>query len=178
MLGNKAAMIKPLHNRRKADVLISTIHKKYNRFEGVGRDDYVTGISFYKADGVRVVNFPVQHRENLVAKNQSTNEWFKHIIRIFKNARQKLIERGAIEAGVAPSYYIEGLLYNVPSEKFGSSYDRSMFNVINWLLQANRATFVCANEQYLLLDDNADVSWNAQDCDAFLAGLIDLWNRW
>ena len=33
-------------------------------------------------------------------------------------------------------------------------------------------------EQYTLLDGNADVAWNATDCDAYLNGLVDLWNDW
>jgi hypothetical protein len=33
-----------------------------------------------------------------------------------------MVDDGLIKAGVAPSYYIEGLLYNVPNEKLTSSY--------------------------------------------------------
>lgn len=42
--------------------------------------------------------------------------------RVFKNMRSRLVESGLIEAGTAPSYFIEGLLYNVPNEKFTTSY--------------------------------------------------------
>ena len=84
----------------------------------------------YKADGTRVSNYPKQHRENLVAKNQATSEWFKHIVRICKNARQKLIDQGVIAVGVAPSYYIEGLLYNVPDSLFGKSYQQTFAEAI------------------------------------------------
>lgn len=176
--GTKAVMIEPLHNRRKADVLIATQHRKYNRYVSASDQSFVQGISFHKSDGNRVANYPRQHRENLTTKNQATNEWFKHIIRIFKNARQKLIEQGAFEKGVAPSYYLEGLLYNVPADKFGISYDNSMVKCINWLLAADRTKFVCANEQYKLLDGNSDVTWNSNDCDAYLNGLVGLWNDW
>jgi hypothetical protein len=175
--GTKAVQIKPRNNRRKADVLIATQHKKYSWY-APGDERQLTGISFHKSDGTRVRNYPTQHRDNLVTKNQGTNEWFKHIVRIFKNGRQKLIERGAIENGVAPSYYVEGLLYNVPNDKFGTSYVDSVVNAINWLNNADRSTFVCANEQYRLLDGNADVTWNATDCDAYLNGLVGLWNDW
>lgn len=176
--GSKAVMIKPLHNRRKIDVLIAIKHKKYSRFTAIGNEEVVTGISFHKADGARVVNYPTQHRENLVTKNQNTGEYFKHIVRIFKNARQKLIEHEVIEEGIAPSYYLEGLLYNVPNEKFGISYEDSMVNSINWLMKADHSTFVCANEQYKLLDGNEDVTWNAKNCHVFLSGLVGLWKSW
>lgn len=177
-LGTKAVMIKPLHNRRKTDVLIAIKHKKYSRFTAVGNEECVTGISFHKLDGTRVVNYPTQHRDHLITKNQSTGEYFKHIVRIFKNARQKLIQQEVIEAGVAPSYYIEGMLYNVPDEMFGTSYEDSMINSINWLMKADRSKFECANKQYKLLNDNPDVTWNAKNCDMFLDGLVWLWKGW
>ena len=176
--GTKAVKINPLHNRRKTDVLIATQHKKFSSWYGPGNDMQITGISFHKADGTRVSNYPKQHRENLVTKNQATGEWFKHIVRICKNARQKLIDQGVIAAGVAPSYYIEGLLYNAPNNLFGTSYDASMVSVINWLLEADRSKFLCANQQYPLLDGNADVTWNSANCNAYLDGLVELWRDW
>lgn len=176
--GTKAIMIKAFHNRRKTDVLIATQHRKYSRYTALGNEDKVTGISFHKTDGTRIVNYPVQHRDNLATKNQSTGEYFKHIVRIFKNARQKLIEQGIIEQGIAPSYYIEGLLYNVPNENFGTSYEDSMVNTINWLINADRSKFVCANKQYKLLDGNDEVTWNTNNCDLFLNGIVELWNGW
>ena len=125
-----------------------------------------------------MANYPKQHRENLIAKNQATNEWFKHLVRIFKNARQRLIEDRVIDVGAAPSYYIEGLLYNVPDDKFGTSYEDSMVYAINWLNQADRTQFLCANQQYQLLDGNADATWNTANCNAFLSGLVELWKNW
>ena len=66
----------------------------------------------------------------------------------------------------------------MPKEKFGTSYEDSMVNVINWLLQADRSTFTCANKQYKLLDGNGEVTWKTQSCDAFLNGLVELWKNW
>jgi hypothetical protein len=176
--GPKAVAIKASGNRRKSDVLITLKHKRYISFDTIATEKVVNGIAFWKQDGTRVVNYPNQHRDNLIAKNQATNEWFKHIIRIFKNARQRMIEGGLIQAGIAPSYYIEGLLYNVPSDQFGKTYADSVANCINWLWPADRLMFVCANMQYPLLDGKADVTWKSQDCTAFLAGLINLWKGW
>lgn len=176
--GAKAVKIEPFHNRRKADVLIATQHRKYYRYATSADSTFVQGISFHKLDGTRVANYPRQHRKNMITKNQATNERFKHIVRIFKNAREKLIVEGVIERGVAPSYYLEGLLYNVPVEKFGISYENSMVECIRWLVAADRSKFICANEQYKLLDGSKDVTWNTNDCDAYLNGLVDLWNEW
>ncbi len=177
--GTKAVMIEPFHNRRKADVLIATQHRKYSRY-GVGNDQYVEGISFHKSDGTRVVNYPEKHRDNLRVKNQATNEVFKRVVRIFKNVRSVMVAEGTIEAGGAPSYYVEGLLYNVPDHLFVGTYEDVMVNCINWLNSADRdrSSFACANMQYWLLRGNPDVTWNYADCDAFLKGLIHTWNNW
>jgi len=178
--GKKAVQIKANGNRRKADVLITLIHKRYISFDSIATEKSVDGIAFWKLDGTKVINYPNQHRDNLISKNSETetNGWFKHIVRIFKNARQRMIEDGLFESGIAPSYYLEGLLYNVPADCFGKSYDDSMVKCINWLWQADRSKFLCANKQYRLLDGNADVTWKSAHCDAFLNGLVKLWSGW
>ena len=83
-----------------------------------------------------------------------------------------------LEGGVAPSYYLEGLLYNVPNDKFGKNYQDSFVKVINWIIEADRSKFVCANEQYHLLHENSPVTWRKEKCEAFLTAAIDLWNQW
>jgi hypothetical protein len=176
--GTKAITINANGNRRKADVLVCVEHRRYLSYSAANPNNKVVGICFFKSDGTKVVNYARLHSEQLTAKNQGTAEWFKHVVRIFKNARQRLIDNGAIAVGVAPSYYVEGLLYNVPPQHFGTSYAASVLNCLRFLTRANRTTFVCANRQYPLLDGNADVTWNAAHCDAFLNAMVELWNQW
>jgi len=83
-----------------------------------------------------------------------------------------------IAHGLAPSYYLEGLLYNVPNDKFGTSYADSFVNAVNWIRGADRSQFVCANEQYYLLRDEPNVTWSAAKCESFLAAAVNLWNQW
>jgi hypothetical protein len=176
--GGKAITVKANGNRRKADVLACVKHHKLTYFSPDGGENKAVGICFFNNDGTKIVNYPRLHCEHLTVKNQQTNEWFKHLVRIFKNARQKLITDGAIGPGVAPSYYIEGLLYNVPANAFGTSYAASMLQCLTFLTQNDRAGFVCANEQYRLLDGGAEVTWNAADCNAYINSLVNLWNQW
>jgi hypothetical protein len=175
--GTKALTVKARGNRRKADVLACFEHKRITSTGLIG-DTTVEGICFWKADGTKVVNYPRMHSQNLTAKHQSTNGYFKPVVRIFKNARQRLIDSGALVAGVAPSYYIEGLLHNIPTPHFGVSYATTVFECLSYLNNANRAAFLCANQQYPLLDGNADVTWNTAHCNAFVNGMVDLWNQW
>jgi len=98
--------------------------------------------------------------------------------RILKNMRGRLVSEKMIELGLAPSYYLEGLLYNVPEEKFGKSYADSFVNAINWILEADRSKFVCANEQYYLLREGSPVTWREENCDKFLSAAVELWKEW
>ena len=49
-----------------------------------------------------------------------------------------MLDNGLIAAGLAPSYFIEGLLYNVPIDRFGGGRQLPNFlDVLNWLLEAD-----------------------------------------
>ena len=80
---------------------------------------------FYAADGTKIVNFPKEHQQDCTTKHQATGSYFKPTIRIFKNMRNKMVDQGIIKKGLAPSYFIEGMLWNIPNEKYGTSYRRS-----------------------------------------------------
>lgn len=177
-VGAKAIVIAGNVSRRKADVITAIQFRRYFKFNGIQDQSYEEGICFYNAGGERIANYPKQHATNCTTKHQNTSKWFKPMVRVVKNMRGKMIDDGLLEAGIAPSYYIEGLLYNVPNENFGTSYEDSMLNSINWLRNADRSKFVCANNQYMLLDGNANVTWNSKNCDLFLNGIVELWNSW
>jgi hypothetical protein len=176
--GEKAIAIAAYGNRRKADVIAAIQFRRYHKFLSTSNQSYDEGICFCTASGAKIVNYPKQHSENLTKKHQSTSMWFKPMARILKNLRNKLIAEKMIKSGVTPSYYLEGLLYNVPNNKFGKSYQDTFSNVINWIHQADRSKFVCANEQYYLLHVNSPVTWRKEKCEAFLTAAIDLWNQW
>jgi hypothetical protein len=176
--GEKAVKIDAEGNRRSGDVIVATEFRRYRRFLTVSNQDYESGICFWTRSGTRIVNYPKQHSRNCTAKHQGTNTFFKPMVRIFKNLRSRLIESEAIEDGGAPSYYIEGLLYNVPDELFGVSYDQTFVKSVNWMLQADRSQFLCANREYYLLRGDENVTWSASKCDTFLNAAVDLWNEW
>jgi hypothetical protein len=176
--GGKAIMVPAGNNRRKADVIVAMQYRRYIKFNGTQDQDYVEGIIFFTSSGAEIVNYPKQHSSNLTSKHQGTSKWLKPTVRVFKNLRSKLVEKGKIQAGIAPSYYVEGLLYNVPSEKFGSSYDNCFCNAVNWLQQTDKTKLVCANEQYYLLRSGFHTCWEPANCDKFLQEAIDLWNNW
>ncbi|MGH9928262.1 MAG: nucleotidyltransferase domain-containing protein [Pyrinomonadaceae bacterium] len=172
----KAVKIKANGGRRSADVLVACEFRRY--LSGFPFPRYESGVCFFDSGGNQIVNYPKQHSINCTAKHQATNQWFKPMVRILKNMRGKLVETAAIEAGSAPSYFLEGLLYNVPAQKFGMSYDKTFVAAVNWILSAERNDLECANEQYYLVRDSFSTCWPSGDFDQFINKVVQLWNNW
>ncbi len=176
---NKAIAIAGQGNRRKADVIAAIQFRRYYKFRSTSEQSYDEGICIFNAAGERIANYPKQHSANLTLKHQITGKWLKPMIRVLKNMRGKLVEDGYINDGVAPSYFLEGLLYNVPKENFKTSYEDCFVNAINWIQkEADKSKLLCANEQYYLLWEDTDTCWPKANCEAFLNSVIRLWNEW
>jgi hypothetical protein len=176
VIGNKSVKVKADGNRRNVDVVVATQFRRY--YSASSGLQYVLGICFFTPSGVRIVNYPKQHSTNCTSKHQGTKEFFKPMVRILKNMRSKLLDDKVIKPGSAPSYFLEGLLYNVPKDKFGSSYNDTFVAAINWLLEAKQEDLVCANEQYYLVRDSTTNCWPIADYEGFLSAVVALWNDW
>ena len=177
--GDKAVTIAAGGNRRKADVIAAIQYRRYYKFNGIFDQSYDEGVCFWNAKGEMIANYPKQHSSNLTAKHQATNSWLKPMVRILKNLRSRCVDEKLLAAGIAPSYYLEGLLYNVPPDRFGTSYEQSFVNAINWLQsEADKDKLLCANEQYYLLRDGLHTCWPKANAEAFLSAAIKLWNNW
>jgi len=176
--GDKAIAIASSGNRRKADVIVAAEFHRYHSFKSAP-GKYASGICFWNKAGERIANYPKQHSANLTARHQATGGWLKPVVRIAKNLRGRLVEDGMLKSGVAPSYYLEGLFYNVPAEKFTSSYEDCFVNAINWIQNdAKKSELLCANEQYYLLRENSHVCWSPANAETFLSAAIKLWKAW
>lgn len=179
----RAVKIKADGNRRSADVIVAAQYRKFRSaglvagiLAGVASPDYEQGIWFSTSDGKPIVNYPQQHSANCTAKHQATNSKFKPMVRIVKNMRRKLVLDGVLDAKCAPSYFIEGLLYNVPNDQFRGTYADTFVAAMRWLLAADRAKWICANHQYFLVRDSFATCWSSANCDLFLNSLVKLWN--
>lgn len=174
--GNKAIRIKPNGTRRSADVVACYQYRRYIRFISLSDQEYVPGVIFPTTTSGTIVNYPKRHSDNCTTKHQATSSWFKPTVRIFKNMRSKLVEEGILTKDTAPSYYIEGMLWNVPKDKFGTSYDATVVNCINWLWATDRSKLLCAHEQHALLG-TSNVQWSPAKCESFLIAVINLWKE-
>lgn len=176
-VGQKALFIPGNGSRRDCDVLPCA---RFKYLYGVTDSDesFADGICFFLRDGTKIVNFPVQHSDNCTAKHQATKQWFKRTVRMYKNMRNHLVDKNILQDGVAPSYFIEGMLWNVPNEKFGMGFESTFVETFNYLVNADRTSFKCANGIHLLIAENSHVSWPSANCAMYLSALRDLWNGW
>jgi hypothetical protein len=172
--GHKSVKLPAGSGRLGADIVVCHQYRDYQRFRSIDDQQYDEGIFFPTAYASEVVNYPKQHRDNCTRKHQQTGEWFKPTVRVFKNIRGVLVDRGVLSKEKAPSYFIEGMLYNVPNDQFGNSYAATVLGCIGWVLKADWAAFVCANEKHSLLGPSS-VQWSRENCLAFLKAVLELW---
>lgn len=177
--GDKAIKVEAGGARRKADVIVATQFRRYWSFRSPFDCTYTEGICFFNAAGQQIANYPKLHAANLTTKHQNTASRLKPLVRVFKNMRSVMVNAGWIQSGAAPSYYLEGLLYNAPIGLFANRLGDSVVNVLNWYLQdASKEDLVCANEQFYLLREGFHTCWSPVDCNAFVTAAVRLWNEW
>jgi len=176
--GKKAVMVKANGSRRDADVVVCANFRRYYKFESFANENHAEGICFFTPDGTRIENFPKQHSANCTTKHQNASQWYKPTVRIFKTMRNRMIQDKMIKDGLSPSYYLEGMLYNVPNDKFGKSYADTVSNCINWLWTAKRDDLICANGMFYLLRSGSQVMWSPANFEEFLKAAVKLWNEW
>lgn len=175
-VGNKAIAIAARGSRRDADVVAAVQFRRYWSYKSFYEQNYADGICFWTRNGTQIINYPKQHKANATTKHQATSGWFKPCVRILKNMRNAMIDSGYLAAGVAPSYFLEGMLYNVPNDHFFGNYVDTISRAINWLLACDRDKLLCANEQYMLLHPTSPVTWRADQLQTYLDAVVAYWN--
>ena len=176
-VGNKAVKVAAASGRLGADVVVCHQYRDYRYFFSDHNQDYNEGVLLVPSSGADIINYPRLHRSNCTAKHQNTSNWFKPTVRMFKNMRSRLVDSTVLADDTAPSYFVEGLLYNVPDGQFGGSFQDTFCNCVNWLREADRSKFVCANGK-LWLSGPLSTQWSQDNCTRFLNALVDLWNGW
>jgi hypothetical protein len=174
--GSKAIFIPGNNFRRDADVLVCTKHITYLSYPSSSGANFWEGVCFWNSDNNQIVNYPKQHLANCKSKNQNTSTRFKLNVRVFKNIRKAMVASGYLDDGVAPSYFIEGMLWNIPNENFASTFQQTFINCINWLGSCDPAQLSCANDYHYLIRDGAKVCWNLADYNKFRTAAVKYWN--
>ena len=175
--GKKAIFVKGSGARRDADVIVCAKHRRYREGSSGVDDQYELGICFW-SNGTKIENFPKQHAANCTSMHQGTNNWFKSVVRVYKNMRNRMISDNALKEGVAPSYFIEGMLWNVPNAKYGKSYDDCLVNTFNWIIEADSSKLVTASGLHWLVRDGYHTSWPETNFNAYLTAAGKYWQDW
>jgi len=178
-VGNKAIRVDGNGNRRDADVLPCLLHRTYQRFSSASDQSHTEGITFYLPNGTQVVNYPKQHSANLTLKHQNTHGLLKPTVRILKNLRNHMADEGVIEKGLAPSYFIEGMMTNVPNGQFNfMSYQQTIAQSFHWLANSDHSKLLCANGIHWLARHGYVECWNPDNFTDYLGKTLDYWNNW
>jgi hypothetical protein len=160
-----------------ADVVPCVEYRRFKYFAPSRLSEYVQGIAFFLPRQLRwIVRYPDLHYENGLAKEEATSGRFKRTVRMFKSARTYLYERGHIAFGLAPSYYLECLIYNVQEERFSDTLQRTYLDVLEAIVNGNLRACLSQDGQEQLFGYSAD-HWSERDALKFVGKLIDLWGR-
>ncbi len=116
---------------------------------------------------------------SVVSNSRAARKWFKRTVRMFKYAKARLIRDGKITSSLAPSYFVECLLSNVPNGVFGDNHQRSFFDVLVWLQSdyENFHKYLAQNQQDKLFGDER-WQWDEHDAKRFLTQVRQLWREW
>lgn len=161
--------------RLSADVVVCIPHHLYANLSFPPLE----GVTFWTTGGQQVVNYPRHHYDNGVAKNkpERTNGWYKPTVRMFKNARARLVEARLLAAGAAPSYFVECLVYNALDNCFGTSLQRTYGAVLNWMDTTASTAMLCKNGLTPMFG-TGPTQWSDANARALIAALSMQWRTW
>lgn len=173
--GDKCINVDKNTYRKDADVVPCIQYKLYKRFISYDNQHFVEGMKLFDtSNDQEIINFPKVHLKNCESKNIDTDGKFKDLVRIFKNMRNTLVDNNLLEEDIAPSYFIENLLYNCSSPCFDGNYGDCMIKTLQFLFDAIQrgriSGFICANEQDTLISPK---TWNSTNLIVFISKIAD-----
>jgi len=177
--GTKSIKVETGSGRRASDVVPAVQFRRYATFVDQNNLAAHWGVQFFDSSNNPIINYPKYHQERGEDKNQEarTGGRYKATIRLFKNLRNALIDRGLLAEGVAPSYSIECGLHNVPDQLFIGNFTQTVPAIINYLLNTPYAMFMCQNGVLPLIGDGP-TQWSSANFATFLGATRNAWNNW
>lgn len=156
-------------NRLDADVVPCVTIKHYD-----GLTHAASGITLWTNAGIQIVNYPKLHLQNGAAKNTACSQHYKPTVRIFKNARNRA-------GSNFPSYFLECMLYNVPSVYFSGNRTDTFRDALvflgNSMNDGTLQTFNCQNGQQLMFG-NQRHQIGIASAHVLINQLVNLWDNW
>lgn len=176
--GEKCIKVAARSGRPPIDILVCQTYRDYFSYPSSIGATFIKGIYFRTRSGRGIVNYPKLHKRNGSDK-QSRCSTFKKTVRATKNARRKLRDDGVISNDVAPSYFVECLLYNVPDGQFAPDLAASYVNSLVWLGQHRDGwgTFLCQNGVTRLFGSTPE-QWDQNKADILIGELSRQYVDW
>ena len=121
--GSKSFDVKENTYRVESDVAAFFEHRRYTSVS-----NFLSGVEMIPDDykPPRVRNWPEQHYENGVGKNNVTSRRYKRIVRILKTLSNEMAGNNIKSAKDAPSFLIECLVFNASDTLFTYSKYKPM----------------------------------------------------
>jgi hypothetical protein len=143
--GNKAFDVHANSYRVDADVVACCEHRRYSNHIVNGEYFFVSGTELHPDNGGRIINWPHQHYNNGVEKNNATGHRFKHIVRCLKRLKNEMADTGVPAATPIPSYLIECLVWNAPNGSFGhQEYVTDVESVLKYTSESTATSANCS----------------------------------
>jgi len=178
-LGTKSIKVDTGSGRRTSDVVPAMQFRRYATLVDRNNLSAHWGIQFFDSSNNAIVNYPKYHIERGQNKNEDsrTQGQYKPTIRIFKNLRNNMIDNNQLAEGVAPSYFVECALHNVPDHLFVGAYTDTVPAVLDYLLNTPYAGFLCQNGVVTLIG-NGSTQWPETNYATFVVAAKDAWDNW
>ncbi len=115
---NKCIRVAGNSTRINADVVPAF---RSNRYSALGVVAH-RGIGFITDNDKKLTHsFPEQHYDSGVSKNEATSTAFKAAVRVLKNTRNEMTDKGIIVKDSMPSFFLESLVWNAGNHHFTSA---------------------------------------------------------
>ena len=127
--------------RAEIDVVPTWEYRRYK-----SRWSYDAGVCLYPDNSYsKVINFPKQHIQNGITKNNATFRRFKRTVRIIKNLKYKMEESAYYKDDKITSFFIEGLIYNLDNAYFyHDDWNELLKSIVNklWYEAYNNTAYI------------------------------------
>lgn len=160
-------------SRIETDVVPTWNYRRYSK-DGT----YVLGAKFWSDSNIGVVNYPKQHIENGINKNNNTYRRFKRLTRLHRKLRYKMLEDGEPVSDNITSFLLECLVWNVPNRIMNNydSWTERLKQSIIYIYENTKEKDSCkewGEVSELIYLFHSSRKWTRQDVNEYMA---QLWN--
>lgn len=171
---DKCIIVKENTYRIETDVIPTWNFRRYSK-DG----KYVLGAKFWSDKGVEIINYPKQHIENGISRNNVTFRRFKRLTRLHRKLRYKMIDNGENVSGNITSFLLECLVWNVPNRILNNNetWTESLKESIIYIYNNTKEESTCkewgeVSELFYLFHRSR--KWSFQDVNSYMQLL---WNH-